>query len=79
MGGGRGCPYTHPSLFRWPRDKDLSGPKRHEVETCVCSKAGWEDLVWFPAVSRHLEQRQARRRHAVGRGHLGSRGWGSLV
>lgn len=46
-----------------PFDKDLSGPKRHEVETCVCSKAGGEDLVWFPAVSRHLEQRQTRRRH----------------
>ena len=39
----------------------------------------WGGLVWFVAVSRCLEQRQARRRHAVGRGHLGSQGWGSRV
>lgn len=70
-------PLNTPSTVPMPHDKDPSGPKHRAVETG--SETGGEDWVWFVAVSRRLEQRQARRRHAIGRGHLGSQGWGSLV
>lgn len=56
--------YPAPNVTRW---RPVCAPRR----------VGRTGL--FPAVSRHSEQRQARRRHAVGRGNLGSRGWGSLV
>lgn len=48
-----------------PHEKDpYMGPRCHEAENHICSTVGQgevADLVWFTAVSRSLEQRQAHR------------------